>query len=123
MNITEAVVIAVIVILLAYDVVALKIGQPTESMVLRDWGWEFSALPFTAGFLTGHWFFPRQTFFVSGWMYALPILVALIIFDLVWKYKAQSRKSWFRYPGMYFLLGIPAGMYLWGQITLESPIP
>ena len=122
MNLTEYIVIATIVILLTYDVIAVKIGEPTESMVLRDWAMDFTALPFTAGFLVGHWFFPRQTFFVSGWMYALPILISLLIFDIVWKAKKLPR-HWSRYPGWYFILGVPAGMYLWGQIAQGSPIP
>lgn len=120
MNITELVIIATFVLLIAYDVIAGKINQPTESMVLREWGWRWNTVPFLAGFLIGHWFFPRREVDVSGWMWVLPILGGLIVFDILWGRFGRNSRPWFRFPGWYVLLGIPVGMFLWGQASVES---
>lgn len=113
--ITKIVVWAVTAVLLGYDVLAGKLGQPTESMVLRDWTRDWTVLPFIAGFLAGHWFGPRQSVDVSGWMWSLPALAILLASDLVWNLKfAQSTPPWWRYSLLYVLAGIPVGMYVWG---------
>lgn len=120
--ITKLVVALTTVLLLAYDVIAGKIGQPTESMVLRDWGRDWTILPFIAGFLLGHWFGPRQNVSFSAWGFALPILAVLLVTDIVWNLKGLPPTAW-RYSLWYALAGIPAGMYLWGQPGGWSPLP
>jgi hypothetical protein len=121
--ITELVLWQVILELLIYDVVALKIGQPTESMVLRDWARDWTVLPFIAGFLSAHWFAPRQNVSWSAWGFALPILGALLIGDLIWNLKfAQNPIPWWRFSFIYFALGTPVGCYLWGQPGAWSPL-
>lgn len=122
--VTEIVVAATTVGLLAYDVIALKVGQPTESMVLRDWARSWTLLPFVAGFLLGHWFGPRQDPSFSAWAYALPIMALLLVGDVVWNvWFSSGEVPWWRYSLWYALAGIPAGMYLWGQPGGWSPLP
>lgn len=121
--ITEIITVASIIGLIVYDVFAMKIGQPTESMVLRDWGRDWTLLPFVAGFLLGHWFGPRQVVTSSAWMYALPILGVLLAVDIFWNIKFHGVYPFWRYSLFYALAGIPAGMYLWGQPGGWSPLP
>ena len=121
LNLTQWIVIAVIVGLLAYDVIVGKIHQPTESTVIRDWGWKFNTFAFTAGFLIGHWFLPRKVVSFTAWGYALPILGGLMAFDIFWMIKYKSERRWFRWPGWWALIGIPCGMFLWGQRSGQSP--
>lgn len=112
MSITAWVIIVLSVIGLSYTLISQRNGQPTISMVMRDTAWDFSLLPFAWGYLIGHWFFPRQNLIEFGWAWSLPFLVALLAFDIIWKLRIDKR-TWYRYPGFYFLLGLPT----------ESPIP
>jgi hypothetical protein len=121
MSITGWVIIATIVLLLVYDGIVGLLKQPTESQVLREWGWKFNTLPFCAGFLLGHWFFPRVSVSFTAWGYAIPLLVGLLAWDIAWGHYASNRRAWFRWPGWYALLGIPAGVFLWGQVSGEAP--
>jgi len=113
-NITQLLIVATIVGLIAYDVIAGANGQPTESAVLRDWSVRWTLLPFVAGFLSSHWFAPRAHADVSGWMWALPAMVILLGIDLVWNLKGLPR-VWWRYPYLYFILGVPVGYFFWPQ--------
>lgn len=116
-------VIAVFVAVIFYTAVAQKMGQPTVSMTLRDGGWRINTIPFIFGLLVGHWFFPRQSTWVSGWGYAIPALLALVIYDVLWNWKKGAERRWFRFPGWWFLLGLPVGIWLWAQRSGDSPIP
>lgn len=116
MTLTHWVLIATIVALIAYDAIVATIGQPTESQILRDWGQKRVALPFTAGFLAAHWFMNRNSQWPSGWMLALPIILALVGWDVWWNHKDRPR-VWYRWPGLWLLAGLPVGCFLWGQGT------
>ena len=113
--ITKALIISVIIILIAWDIFAYSLGNSTESTVLRDWSWDWTLLPFVAGFLLTHWFFPRSKTSKTGWMYAIPIFIVLLSFDLIWHKYGIDPRPWFRYPGVYAFLGLPAGYFLWPQ--------
>lgn len=121
MNVTQMLILMITAILLIYDVYAMPLGQPTESMVFREWAWKANTVPFIWGFLMGHWFMPRQHVSTSGWMYALPIMVSLIVYDVLYNHYGGTRR-WFRYPIWFVLFGIPVGAYLWGQGSAESPL-
>jgi hypothetical protein len=119
---TKLIVSLTIVGLIVYDVFAGSLGQPTESSVLRDWARDWSILPFIAGFLVGHWFAPRQIVDVSVWTFMLPVFAILIIIDLIMYFKYSGYYPGWRYSLWYVLLGIPFGMYIWGQPGYWSPI-
>jgi hypothetical protein len=115
MTITHWLLIGIIIGLLIYDALVNKFGVPTESQVLRDWGQKFTALPFTAGFLLGHWFFNHVNLWTTGWMYALPLFIGLGAWDGWWWANNKALGVWYRYPGLWASLGILAGHFLWGQ--------
>lgn len=114
MNITQALILMVTAFLLIYDAGSMGWGEPTESMVLRDWAWKANTLPFVWGLLCGHWFAPRQHIAHSGWMYSLPIILAMIIYDVFYN-KFDGSKRWFRWGIIWVIIGIPIGSWLWGQ--------
>jgi len=119
-NLTQIFIIIIIVIVLAYDVITQKIQQPTESTVLRLWARDWTLLPFCAGFLIGHWFAPRQIVSHTAWGNGLMIMAVLFGIDLYWKLSKKG-DAWFRYPLWYALLGIPSGLFLWGQSSSWAP--
>lgn len=121
MTVTGWVIVGTIVLLLGYDAIVGLIKQPTESQVLRDWGWRWNTLPFCAGFLLGHWFFPRVAVSFTAWGYAIPILLILLVWDIAWWQIKGDERAWYRWPGWYALLGIPAGVFLWGQASPGAP--
>lgn len=120
---TKLIVALTIVALIVYDAFAMQLGQPTESMVLRDWARDWTILPFIAGFLLGHWFGPRQNVSYSAWGFCLPIMITLLIVDIVMNLKYSGQTFAWRYSLWYALAGIPVGMYLWGQPGSWSPLP
>lgn len=118
MNLTKIVLLSAIFGLLIYDAFVGTLGVPTESQVLRDWALQSVTLPFTAGFLLGHWFFPRKEVDYSAWVFAAIFLLAFGAWDIYWFYNnlpGTMPNVWYRYPGWYALLGVPVGTYLWGQ--------
>lgn len=115
MNFTEWFVVGTGIIWLAYDVYVVKVGKSTESQVIRDWGQRWTYFPFVGGFLCGHWWFNDLCVGPSGWMFALPMIVALAIWDIAVHVKGLPTKVWYRYPGLWIGLGIPVGAFLWGQ--------
>lgn len=126
MNLTQGAVIGVIVALIVYDVFAGKIGQPTESQVLRDWAKNWTIMPFMAGLLLTHWFAPRAHPDISGWGWCLPMMALLIGVDIGWNYWGRALLNdrtynpawvlpWWRYPYAYAVLGMPFGYFLWPQ--------
>lgn len=110
MNLTQWILCLLIVGLIIYDVFA----KPTLSQALRDWGKEFVGLPFCAGLLLGHWFLNHSDLWLSGWMYALPIILGLVAWDIVWNLKPRPL-VWYRHPAIYASLGVAGGAIFWGQ--------
>ena len=121
--ITQGILIGVVILLVVYDAIVGKIHQPSESTLIRQYGWQYNTIPFILGYCIGHWFFPRQHQLVPlAWGNGLPIILLLVIFDWYWNKYQHGTQTWFRYPGWYILLGIPAGSLLWGAINSNSPI-
>jgi hypothetical protein len=50
----------------AYDLVAMSTGSPTVSMVIRTWAANFVALPFACGMLAGHLFWGPGDRIING---------------------------------------------------------
>lgn len=105
---------------IGFDIYLAKMGYATESMILRDWAKHCTFFAFLMGFLCGHWFMPRRVLWASGWMYALPILGILGIWDIVWAIWVKTF-PWYRYSLIWLLLGIPSGSFLWGQGDGDAP--
>lgn len=119
---TKTILIITFIFLIVYDAIVDILKQPTESQVLLAWGWQFNALPLTAGILIGHWFFPHKSSTLGSIVgLVLPFIAAALIWDLIWNLKFGG-EAWFRYPGFYALLGIPIGSYLWSQFSSGSPL-
>lgn len=130
MNLTQGIIIGVIVALIVYDVFAGRLGQPTESQVLRDWSRNWTIMPFMAGLLMTHWFAPRAHPDISGWGWCLPMMALLIGVDIGWNVWGGTKEfivngvklasvtqttPWWRYPYVYAVLGMPFGFFLWPQ--------
>ena len=115
MNFSEIVILSTFVAWIVYDLYCGRLSQPTLSMVLRDWGAKWNFFAALIGFLVGHWFFPREHVDISGWGWTLPVMASIFIFDLLWHRFGKLHRPWFRYSGLWFLIGIPVGTFLWGQ--------
>jgi len=100
------------VVWIGFDVWLTQNGGPTESQVLRDLSYQFNILPFVVGFLLSHWFMPKRNIWKSGWMMAVPIMVLIGVLDFIYGSRSDL---WFRYPGIWACLGVPAGYFLWPQ--------
>lgn len=128
MTITGYILIVSFLALLVLDAFLPKNGQPTESQLLKDWGWRWNTIPWIAGFLVGHWFGSRYTVSYSAWGYGLGVLMAELAVDVVIRvwvgpYDLRDHPTWrwFRYPLFHSLYAIPIGMFLWGQSYEWSP--
>lgn len=117
-NFIDAYIIAVAVLTIVITANAGKLGLPTVSMTFRDRGWYFSLLPFMGGFLVAHYWFPwflKSKPWGFGWMWSIPCFVGLLAYDLIWYHMGMPWDHWIRYPGIYFVLGLPAGFFMWSQ--------
>ncbi len=58
---TLAVIIAAVILLVAYDIFAVFSGGPqnTISWKLMTWSQRFPIIPFVGGVLAGHWWWPQ----------------------------------------------------------------
>lgn len=58
MSMTEGFLIAVVVVVLAYDLFALQRWgiEATVSRVITDWSRRHPVIPFLLGLVAGHWF-------------------------------------------------------------------
>lgn len=114
MNFTQWFVVFVTAALLIFDGVNSLFGLPSESTVIRQWAWSLTLIPFSVGCIIGHWFFPGHGITNSAWGNCLPFMVLLLGFDLLWMKFGGGVHPWYRYPGWYFVLGVPVGMLVWG---------
>jgi len=113
--VTLAFLIFIAVLLIAYDVAAPYLGQPTESKVLRSLSREWTVLPAAMGVLLGHWWSPSIQIGVSGWAYACAALVPVLGADIGYRYLGKGADLWWRSPLLYVALGVPIGAVLWSQ--------
>lgn len=119
---TASIVLGTFVIWIWLDVVIVKVsGAPTESQWIAATSQRFTIFPFIVGLLSGHWFFNHRVLSYSAWVYALPIFIWIIAFDVYWNTRRWGQRAWYRYAGLWFLLGLPVGTFLWGQMDGGAP--
>lgn len=119
-SLTGLIIIVVFVVILGYTAISRKYGQPTISMQLRDWGYEYNSTVYVAGVLIGHWYLnslhPIQGL---GWITLIPFALYLA-YDIVWAAEG-FRHGWYRWPLIPFVLGIVFGAIFWGQASPHAP--
>ena len=115
---TAIVILGTLAAWILYDLLAISKGWITESSWLRDAAYKATIVPFFCGFILGHWFFNYEGASQSGWVFALPILIAVTLIDIICVLQKVG-SVWWRWPGFYVLLGIPVGSFLWGQSGLS----
>lgn len=109
----QFVIITTIVALLGYSAYAATHGKVTISQQLRDWALNWTCLPFCAGILATHWMMPLEKPLGFGWMVLLPVILALLAWDIMWGLKPRERVL-YRYPGVWLVFGGVFGL-LWAQ--------
>lgn len=112
--ITRILVIASAVIWLIWDVMAMPNGNPTESMVIRDWAHSMTWLPLVCGILMGHWFL-NNVGINHDLKFVLPLLLVCILGDVAYHFFGPAIHPLWRNPILYVALGVPVGAFLWGQ--------
>lgn len=119
----SAFIVGTFVIWILFDIWLGANSGPTESQVLREWGKRTIFFPWLIGFLSGHWFFGMKEPYFTAWIYGIGLWGALIAWDIYWwkVRKSEPYFPWYRYPGVWFLVGLPSGMILWGQRNADSP--
>lgn len=120
-TITKWLIAGTFIVWILWDVVLAKNNSPTESMVITQFARTHTILPYLIGFICGHWFWTRKTTWKSGWMWALPVFLGLIVWDYFWN-KSGGEVVWFRHPVLWLPIGIVSGSYLWGQSDDRSPL-
>lgn len=123
MNLTQIIIVSIFVLVLTYTAFAQKVfDSPTVSKTLRDWAWKYNSIGWLAGFLIGHWFFPRQEVKATAWGgFGIPLAITLAAWDLYWNLGGHPR-TWYRWPGWYVLIGISTGVVLWSQGSKHAPL-
>lgn len=112
---TYVLILGTFAVWIAWDVYLASKGAATESMTLRQWGEHCTFFPHLIGFLCGHWFFPHDHLWRSGWMWGLGVWGLLGLYDIAWAIWGNGGMPWYRYSGLWLLVGIACGTFLWGQ--------
>lgn len=122
MRITQLMILLTFALWLIWTSVAHRFGEKTISSTLRNMAWDFTLLPFCFGMLVTHWWAPRQDYprDLWGWGVGLPLMAALLAFDLWWLWMGKPRTP-YRWPFWYFLAGLPVGYFYWPQISIHAP--
>jgi len=116
LNVTSVIVIVIFLGLLTWTAYAQQFKQPTLSMTMRMFFWNFTTASFITGALIGHWSGSLIPPITGAWGYLIPFLIATLTFDIVWGLtKGWGARHPSRYPVWYILLGIAAGLLFWGQ--------
>lgn len=111
MMITQAILAAAFLILLSWTAIAHRFGQRAISPTMRDLAWRWSTSALVAGVLIGHWYMPGLG--ISHRVGSvLPVIGLSFAFDL---YVKPDGKPWWKFPGIWFAVGLAAGTILWGQ--------
>jgi hypothetical protein len=98
---------------IGWDVMLGAKQQDTESMWIAKWARRWAFLPFFVGALAGHWFLQSTNPDYTAWPWAVACLGAVFAFDVSRFWWAPP--VWLRHPGIWLLLGLPAGHFLWPQ--------
>jgi hypothetical protein len=109
-NITITVLVAAVVILVGWDLVAVAVGgvAATESDVIRDASQKLEGIAFAGGVIAGHWWLPRQLPLVRG-PGRFYILGAMAVAAVGISIMVQMPMS------LFLVAGLGAGHLLWPQ--------
>jgi hypothetical protein len=91
-------------------------------MTMRDLGWKYTSFSVLMGILIGHWFFPSENPLYRRVGNVLPFLALFYLLDLAWA-KWGTGRQWWRYPGIWFILGVIIGAKLWAQRLSGVSLP
>lgn len=108
----EVVIVVVFIAVLTTTVVAAMTKTETVSQTLLRWSRMHSWFAYLMGALMGHWFFPGAPG-IAVWPWLLVPMAVFGALDVVNAF--YPFPGWLRYPGIYVLVGIPAGAFLWVQ--------
>lgn len=114
-TIVEWTIITCFFLLLGTTILAAVHRKRTVSSSIKHWGNDYTWFSFMFGSLMGHWFFPNLPGHVDEVQYLLLLFLLIGLGDYLHGKKIVVYPKWLRYSGLWFVLGIIAGMYLWGQ--------
>ncbi len=109
---TATILLSTVVVIIAWDVFLASKSATTESQMITHVAWRYSSIPFAMGILVGHWLF---THYLSTPGAIWPVLAATTGAVLAWDLLRGNDRSWTRYPGIWFAVGVPIGAFFWGQ--------
>ncbi len=109
---TATILLSTVVVLIAWDVFLASKSATTESQMITNIAWHYSSIPFMMGVLIGHWLF---THYMGTPASLWPYMAASVGAVLAWDLLRPNDKSWVRYPGIWFAVGVPVGAFFWGQ--------
>lgn len=118
MNLSAYIIIATVVILIAYDIwIAIKLGPPgTLSVTAYYAAKKYPAVAFWFGLLIGHLFFSQnQYLYKIGQAYPFTAFCGGYLCS--WAFMADNKVFRFaqRYPGFSFASGVTAG-HIWASL-------
>lgn len=120
-KITVGLLIGTVLGLIAWDIFIMAMGAPSESRLLMQMAYRHSVtLPFCAGLLVGHWFWPWKSYPAATWrtVVFVSIPVALVIFDLAeFNRGFYGTEHWWHFPLIWVTAGIFHGHYFFGLST------
>ncbi len=119
--ISKIIIAGTFVVWIVWDVVLTQNNEWTLSKELTTFAKAHTVFPYLIGFICGHWFLSSKTPWKSGWMWAIPTFLGLILWDYL-HVKLELTENIFRFPGLMLLFGLLAGATLWGQADKDSPL-
>lgn len=119
--ITRCLILGSVLAWIVWDIILAAKGQQTESMMLRFYAKEHVWLAHFMGTIIGHWLFITRSPIQTGWMWIIPIWLALGVWDWYYNSHGGLPNQWCRWPGLWALVGIVSGMLLWGQRDGDAP--
>ncbi len=113
---------------LGWDVFVGAAHFETESQVIAQWVRAANSLAFFLGAWVAHLAWHNRNPHYDWWPYAVACLLAAIVWDALtttWHVKGAAVQlihvpTWMRHPGLWLLLGLPAGHWLWPQREKEE---
>lgn len=106
---------AIVVLLIAWDIVLSRLNEDTESQIISELARKWSVLPFFLGVLVGHWLMNRTEVDYSLWPIAVGALLLVVGLDAAHHLSPVGLAAWVRYPGIWAVVGIAVGSFFWGQ--------
>ncbi len=115
-RLTTAILVSAVAVVVAWDLVLVLRGGPTESRMIADLSVRWTTLPLSVGILAGHWFWHASA---ANRPYLLAVVVGAF---LAWDFSLLLRggtpagiEADLRNPVLPLLTGIAVGRLLWAQ--------